>query len=423
MPIAQNRAMGMQLQDILKSYDFEAILCRFTLEALLHEEEDEVFDAVGVAPLVVVPADDLAGVADDLGQLGVDDGGEGVALEVGGDQLFVGVAEVGLQGAVGGGLEGGVDALDVDGLLGDEGEIDDRDVGGGDTHGEAVELAVHLGDDEPEGLGGAGGARNHGESSGTGAAEVLVGGVEDDLIVGVAVDRGHDAVDDAEGVVEDLDDGREAVGGAGGVGDDVVLGRVVLGVVDAEDEGEVLVGGRGGDDDLLDGGAKVGLGLLGVGEEAGGLHDDLGAYGGPVELGGVALGEDFDLLAVYGDEVGSMGDLLLEIAEDGVVLEQVGEGRGGGEIVYGYEFDIGVTKGGAENVASDAAEAVDAYLYCHKSDCSCLFVRYLSIVNGVRRQRGTGRGSDGRGAEICDRVRGCVTSDVCANCANGCAKK
>ena len=40
------------------------------LQALLHEEEDEVLDAVGVAPLVVVPADDLAGVgADDLGQL------------------------------------------------------------------------------------------------------------------------------------------------------------------------------------------------------------------------------------------------------------------------------------------------------------------------------------------------------------------
>ena len=52
------------------------------LEALFHEESDEVLDTVGVAPLVVVPADDLAGVANDLGQLGVDDGGEGVALKV-----------------------------------------------------------------------------------------------------------------------------------------------------------------------------------------------------------------------------------------------------------------------------------------------------------------------------------------------------
>ena len=94
-----------------------------------------------------------------------------------------------------------------------------------------------------------------------------------------------------------------------------------------------------------------------------------GADGGPVELGGVALGEDFDLLAVDGDEVGAVGDLVLEVAEDGVVLEQVGEGGGGGEVVDGDEFDVRVAESGAEDVASDAAEAVDAYLYCH--DCAC----------------------------------------------------
>ena len=99
-------------------------------------------------------------------------------------------------------------------------------------------------------------------------------GVEDDLVVGVAVDGGHDAGRDAEGVVQDLDDGGQAVRGAGGVGNDVVVRRVVLVVVDAEDEGDVLVGGRGRDDDLLDGGAEVGLGLFGVGEEAGGFDDD-----------------------------------------------------------------------------------------------------------------------------------------------------
>ncbi len=71
------------------------------LEALLDEEEDEVLDAVGVAPLVVVPADDLGCVADDLGQLGVEDGGERVAAEVGTDELFVCVAKVALQGTGG----------------------------------------------------------------------------------------------------------------------------------------------------------------------------------------------------------------------------------------------------------------------------------------------------------------------------------
>ena len=72
-------------------------------------------------------------------------------------------------------------------------------------------------------------------------------------------------------------------------------------------------------------------------------------------------------LAVDGDEVGAVGDLVLEVAEDGVVLEQVGQGGGGGEVVDGDEFDVRVAEGAAEDVASDAAEAVDAYLYCHIS--------------------------------------------------------
>ncbi len=150
----------------------------------------------------------------------------------------------------------------------------------------------------------------------------------------------------------------------------MVRGGVVLVRVDAEDEGDVLVGGGGGDDDLLDGRAEVGLGLGGVGEEAGGLDDDLGADGGPVELGGVALGEDLDLLAVDGDEVVAVLDVVFEVAEDGVVLEQVGQGRGRGEVVDGDEVDLGVGEGGAEDVAADAAEAVDAYLYCHNWSCS-----------------------------------------------------
>ena len=73
-----------------------------------------------------------------------------------------------------GGLEGGVDGLGVGGLLADEGEVDDGDVGCWDADGEAVELAGGLRNDELEGLGCAGGAGNHVEGGGAGATEVLV---------------------------------------------------------------------------------------------------------------------------------------------------------------------------------------------------------------------------------------------------------
>ena len=113
------------------------------------------------------------------------------------------------------------------------------------------------------------------------------------------------------------------------------------------------------------------FGLFGVGEESGGFDDDLGAYAGPVELGGVALGEDFDLLAVDGDEVGSVGDLVGKVAEDGVVFEQVGERGRRGEIVYCDEFDVWIAESTTEDVTSDTAEAVDTYLYSHDYGCSC----------------------------------------------------
>ena len=167
------------------------------LQPLLGQEADQVDDAVGVAPLVVVPAEHLHAVADHLGQRRVDDGAALVALEVGADQQVRVDAQNALQFALGGGHESGVQRFDGGGLLGDVGQVDDGDVGGWDADGEAVQLAGGLGDDQLEGLGGAGRAGNHVEGGGAGAAQVLVREVENDLVVGVAVDGGHDAADEA----------------------------------------------------------------------------------------------------------------------------------------------------------------------------------------------------------------------------------
>src|SRR4051812_1788485 len=68
------------------------------------DEQAEVDEAVGVAPLVVVPADDLHLVADDLGQLGVEDAGVRVGDDVGADDRVLGVLQDALEGALGGGL-------------------------------------------------------------------------------------------------------------------------------------------------------------------------------------------------------------------------------------------------------------------------------------------------------------------------------
>ena len=200
--------------------------------------------------------------------------------------------------------------------------------------------------------------------------------VEDNLIAGVAVDGGHDAADDAACFQDDLDDGRQAVGGAAGVGDDIVLGCVVLVLVDAQHDSQVLVGGRSGDDDLLHGRAEVSLGLGCVSKVAGGLNDDLCADGSPVQLGGILLGEDLDLLAIDGDEIFAGGDFIFQVAQDRVVLEQVGQRRGAGQVVDGNKIDLLIAKRGAQNIAANAAEAIDSNFNCHlcvllHSRCDC----------------------------------------------------
>src|SRR4051812_29336031 len=94
-------------------------------------------ETVGVAPLVVIPGYDLEQVvADDVGEGQVDDARVRVADEVAGDEWLVGDVEDALEARfLGGGGEGGVDLLDGDVALGDEGKVGQRDDRGGHADG------------------------------------------------------------------------------------------------------------------------------------------------------------------------------------------------------------------------------------------------------------------------------------------------
>ncbi len=107
-------------------------------------------------------------------------------------------------------------------------------------------------------------------------------------------------------------------------------------------------------------------GVLAAGEQAGRLDHHVDAEVAPGQRRRIALGEDLQLLAV--DRQRSLPRLhrAWEAPQDRVVLEQVGESAGVGDVVDGDEVEVrarGV--GGAEEVASDPTEAVDADLHCH----------------------------------------------------------
>src|SRR5215211_6795500 len=325
---------------------------------LLTDQHGQVDKSLGVAPFVVVPAEHLGQVAVGLGQGRVEDAGGVVADDVAGHDRVGRVADDALQRALGGGPVGVVDLLDGGLAAEDHGQVGQGAVLHRDPQGDAVQLALELGDDQGGGLGRAGRGGDGVDGRRSGPAQVLVGEVEDDLVVGVGVDGGHEALLDPEAVEQDLGQGDHRVGRAGGVGDDVVAGRVVRLVVDPHHDGDVLVLGRGRDDDLPGPALEVQGGVVALGEAAGGLDDHVDAEVAPGQLGRVLLGAGQDPLAADGDRLVVVAQLAVEAAEGRVVLEQVGQGPVVGEVVDGDDLDV-LALGGPEVVAADAAEAVD----------------------------------------------------------------
>ena len=328
--------------------------------------EEEVHDAVGVAPLIVVPRDELDKglVKSDTG-LGVEGGGSLAADEVRGDDVLVGVGDDALELALRGLLDGGADLLVGGGSLELAGEVDDRDIEGGHTEGHAGELAENLGDDLADSLGSAGG---RGDDVARGSAAVTPGlgrGAVDGLLGGGdGVDGGHEATDDAELVVDDLDDGGKAVGGARGVGDDGLVGSEGL-VVDTIDEHGCI--GRGsGDQDLLGAASDVGLSLGDGGEGTRGLDDPLDAVLAPGDLLGVLAGSAEDLvglaLVLDGELVVLALDLAFEAAVHSVVLVHVGHRLGLDEGIVDQNNVGGhaTSDEDAENKTANATKTVDA---------------------------------------------------------------
>ena len=141
----------------------------------------------------------------------------------------------------------------------------------------------------------------------------------------------------------------------------------VVGVVVHADYERDVRALRGRRDDHLLGSAFEVLGrALAVGEEAGGLDHHVGAELAPGQVGGVALGEHLDTVAVDDDRVALGFDLPLVAAVGGVVVQEVGQRLRVGDVVDRDPLDVrALGLGGAEDVAADPAETVDPDAYGH----------------------------------------------------------
>ena len=326
----------------------------------------EVEHLVGEAPLVVVPSHELDEVVVECETgLCVEDGGVSVGLEVGGNDLVVNVLENALHRAFGSGLHCGADVVVGGGLVETDGQVNDGDIAGGDTHGSTGQLALQLGNDLADCLCGTGGGGDNVVVNGATETPVLLGeAVNNSLSGGRGVNGGHETLDDAEVVIENLRHGGEAVGGAGSVGDELHVGSVLLEVDAADEHRGVVLCGTGHHDDLC-AGVDVSLsGLLGE-EAAGALENVLHAELAPGQESGVTVlvvRENLNGLAVDGEGACLVvgGDATVEATVNGVILDGVSQLACGvtGSIDCD-DLDVISLDGGAEGQRADTTETID----------------------------------------------------------------
>jgi hypothetical protein len=184
--------------------------------------------------------------------------------------------------------------------------------------------------------------------------------IDELLVAGVGVHGLHEALLDAERVVEHLHDRHEAVRGAARVGDDLLGREVEVLVVDAVHERRVGAVARGRHDDERGATLEVVGGGVALGEDAGRLDDDVDAEVAPRELLRIAHLQHLELVTVDRDAARGGLDGLAERAHHRVVLQQVRHRLERAEVVHRHDVDVDpALLGSAEEVAADATEAVD----------------------------------------------------------------
>ena len=123
---------------------------------------------------------------------------------------------------------------------------------------------------------------------------------------------------------------------------------------------------------MLGAGGDMTGGLLLGQEQTGGLDDVLSAHLGPGQVGGVALGEHGDGLAIDHDVAALGGDGALELAVHGIELQHIRQIIGGAEIIDAHDLDVGVIHAAAHDHTTDTAKPIDTDFNTHKTSSSLM---------------------------------------------------
>jgi len=341
--------------------------CRRCLRVvLLVDVLDEIDHSVTVAILVIIPGHELDKVVveRDAGPC-VEDGAIAARVEVGRDDLVLGVVQDALERAgLGRRLHYRLDLVVGRSLLQTHSQIHDGHIRNWNTEGHSSQLAIQRWDDLAHSLGGPC-ARGDDVIAGRAATTpVLVARPVDGLLCGrVGVHCGHETLEDHKLVVDDLGKGSQTVGGARRVADDG-HGRVVLVLVDSHYEhGSVGRGGR--NDDLFGPPSDVSVRLLDGCEAPRRLDDVLGTVSPPRDLLGVTAVVHGDWLAVDDQFLAVGRHSALELTVSAVIFEHVHHVLEFNEwIIDRDNFDL-VLEGDSHHQATNTTKPVYSDLGSH----------------------------------------------------------
>src|SRR6202022_3530225 len=157
-------------------------------------------------------------------------------------------------------------------------------------------------------------------------------------------------------------------GGATRVGNDGVLRRIVNVVIDPDAQSCVRVFGRRADEHPFRASfADVQFGFVARGEKTGRFQDNIDIQLFPREISGVAFLEDLNFVTANNDVLLVESDFALEPAMDRVPLEEMSESFSVGEIIDCADALDLFLRHRAQDVATDASEAVDSII-SHKKN-------------------------------------------------------
>lgn len=181
----------------------------------LRHVPDQIQHLAGIAPLVIIPGDELHKVAvQHDARVFIEDAGVALTLHIRGYDLILREGDDALHRGVGGLLDRGADFRICRRAAEAGRQVNDGNVVRRHAEAHAREFALELRHHKPDRLGCAGGGRDDVVEHGTPGAVVAPGAVVDRLLLGGrGMNGGHQPLRDSEIVMHDLRKGRKAVRG------------------------------------------------------------------------------------------------------------------------------------------------------------------------------------------------------------------